>query len=73
VLVDWEDLIRPGAKIEGLTVDFAAQLGQSFCDDDLIEEPYLAFAVASDDTLEGIIAKCNAILRFRPPSIQPFI
>jgi ATP-grasp domain len=73
VLTDWGDLTSPEASVvQGLTVDFAARLGHSFHEADMLEEPYLAFAVAHDDTVEGLIAKCQAILRLKPPLIQPF-
>ncbi len=73
VLSDWGDLGRLDASaVQDLTVDFAARLGDSFHEKDMSEEPYLAFAVAHDETVEGLLAKCQAILGLNPPQIQPF-
>jgi biotin carboxylase len=68
VLSSWGDLDGPRATaIEGLSIDFATDVDTVFREDDMTEEPYLAFAVAHDATKEGILAKCNAILQLTPP------
>lgn len=70
-LRDWGDLANLDAcGISGLTVDFAVELGHCFRERDLLEEPYLAFAVAHDETREGLLAKCEAILGLTPPRID---
>jgi hypothetical protein len=71
VLVDWGSLgWRGQPPIETLSVDFAVPLGQMFKPSDLDEEPYLAFAVAHDDTLAGLLEKCECILRLTPPCVE---
>jgi hypothetical protein len=65
-LTSWGALEEPGSEI---SIDRAADLGQRFEERDLQEEPYLAFAVARDDTMEGILAKCHHILELERPSI----
>jgi hypothetical protein len=70
-LTDWGDLDGPAtANIDTLSIDFAASLGQTFLPTDLNEEPYLAFAVACDETRAGLFDKMDRILRLRPPTIS---
>lgn len=73
ILSDWGDLAGPALKVaKDVTIDFVAQLGDSFSEEDLSEEPYLAFAVAHDTSMEGLLGKCQAILGLSPPRIRPF-
>lgn len=73
VLSDWGGLANlEESPVENLTVDFAAQLGDFFHEKDMSEEPYLAFAVTHDDTVGGLLAKCQAILSLDPPRVRPF-
>ncbi len=73
VLKDWGDLTWTGEPpVETLSVDFAAALGQIFAPTDLDEEPYLAFAVVHDDTLAGLLEKCDRVLGLTPPRLDPF-
>lgn len=72
VLVDWGELAesKPVA-LPNLQIDYAAELGDIFGEKEMSEEPYLAFAVIHDKRLDGILAKCEAILNLRPPEIRP--
>ncbi len=72
ILSHWGDLVGPKVRaVPGLTIDFAVQRGHRFREKDMSEEPYLAFAVTYDDTVEGLFAKCQAILDFNPPRVHP--
>lgn len=70
ILCDWGDLDGPKARdIDGLTIDFAANPGDEFREKDLWEEPYLAFAVISDDTIEGLLKKWEGLRILTPPQV----
>jgi hypothetical protein len=73
VLSDWGDLTSSDSiAIQNFTVDVVAKLGDSFQEKDFSEEPYLAFAVVPDETVEGILAKCKAVIDLVPPTVRPF-
>ena len=73
VLYDWgslEHLETVGAGT--FSVDFAAQIGDSFNEESMSEEPYLAFAVAyDDDMLDGILEQVSCHLGATPPRLEP--
>jgi hypothetical protein len=67
-LQTWGDLDRP-LRLPNLKIDKVATLNQSFELDRVREEAYLAFAVTHDDTLEGLLAQGQEILRLCRPVI----
>jgi hypothetical protein len=71
ILSGWGDLghVEPYA-IENLILDFVVRIGDRFYEEDMSEEPYIAFAVTHDETVEGLLKKCGAVLGLNPPRIQ---
>jgi ATP-grasp domain len=71
VLTDWGDLNKPMLPpLQGVSIDFVASIGDIFRKKDMLEEPDLAFAVAYDESFEGLLTKFRAILNLRLPRIQ---
>jgi hypothetical protein len=68
-LVDWGDLSGLESEMRDVYVDFAVPLKTRFDERDFREEPYLAFVVAHDDTLDGMMTKLRTVAGLRAPSI----
>lgn len=68
-LVSW-DGIDDAARANGHSIDFAVELGHRFSEEDMREEPYLAFIVASDDSRNGLLRRAIEIERLAAPRIE---
>jgi hypothetical protein len=71
VLRSWEDIGKlEAANLQDFTITFAVDLGHTFEESDMLEEPYLAFAVTHADTLGDLLEKCDRILGAAPPVLD---